>query len=163
MADAGVQLHRIRITSASIAEVVGRRPLVSIPRAEVRGMRIRHGFITERPWLLAGIGVCVLAFGIVGVSRTALWLMGHTTGRHLQGNLMATAIVALVFGPIALYFALRRGWAVLVDTTTSTRKLGFGARVTNAELSQFVDAARASGVEVEVSAGLPRAAAVRRR
>ena len=156
-ADAEFQLHRIRITSSSIAELVGRQPLVSISRAEVRKLRIQRGVITERPWVLAGIGLCSTAIGIAGLVHTLLVFMGRVHGALLPARLIATAFVALVFGPVALYFSFRRGLMLMVDTARSTRKLGFGAQVTSAELTWFVEAARAAGLAVEVSADLPRA------
>ncbi|HEX4421203.1 MAG TPA: hypothetical protein VH165_24975 [Kofleriaceae bacterium] len=163
MVDAGVQLYRIRITSSAVAECVGRRPLVSISRAEVRKLRIQRGLITERPWILAGVGLCITAIGIAGLAHTVLTFLGKMDGRLLPARLISMSLVALVFGPVALYFSFRRGLTLLVDTASSTRKLGFGAQVTSAELNNFVDAARASGITVEVSADLPHAKLVASR
>ncbi|HET9623308.1 MAG TPA: hypothetical protein VFP84_18165 [Kofleriaceae bacterium] len=163
MAEGGVQLHRIRITSASIAEVVGIRPLVSIPRAQVRGLRLRYGVIAEMPWLLATIGVVITAVGVVGLGHTVLAFLGRAHGVLLPARLIALSLVTIVCGPIALYCAFRRGWTLVVRTASSTRKLGFGERVTSAELSQFVDEARAAGLTVEAAAAMPRANVVTRR
>jgi hypothetical protein len=129
---------------------------VSISRAEVRKLRIERGFITERPWVLAGIGLCITAIGIAGLLHTLLVFTGTVPGQ-LPARLIATEFVALVFGPVALYFSFRRGLMLLVDTARSTRKLGFGAQVTSAELTWFADAARAVGLAVEVSVDLPSA------
>ena len=122
-------------------------------------MRIQRGFITERPWVLAGIGLCSTAIGIAGLVHTLLVVMGIAHAQ-LPARLIATGFVALAFGPVALYFSFRRGVMLLVDTARSTRKLGFGAQVTSAELTWFADAARTAGLEVEVSADLPRASMI---
>lgn len=155
----GIELHRIRITSATIAEVVARQSLVSIPRADVRKLRIQRGLVTERPWVLASFGLIVTALGAVGIMYL-LRLLLSPGNVGLSSRVMAAILVSLGAGPSALYFAFRRGLMVLVDTTRSTRKLSFGAPVTGADLAAFVDAARALGLDVEVGADMPRASVV---
>jgi hypothetical protein len=163
MTEPGFQLHQIRITESAIAEVVGRQALVSIPRSEVRGLRLGHGIIAERPFLLGGIGVALTVLGVLGVGNTAMAFFHPTTSIMVPGRLLAGLVLAAIFGPVALYAALRRGWTLIVDTTTSSRKLGFGAPVTAAELGELVDAARAAGIPVEVGAAVPRANVVNTR
>lgn len=161
-AGTAVQLHRIRITTAAIAEMVGTVALVSVPRHEVRKLRIERGIVAERPWVLALFGLCGTAIGVLALLYLLRTLSPSYRGEVLPAKMSWGLLTLLAIGPGAIYFALRRGMVMFVDTTRSTRKLGFGATVTRDQLIGFVDQARTLGLEVEVGVELAHARIVSR-
>lgn len=154
--------HRIRVTDEAISEIVGNVALVSIPRRDVRKLRIQRGIVAERPLVLALFGLC----GIVVGGFALLYLLRTTFSPSYRGEVLPLKItvgllIFLFIGPAALYFAFRRGMVMFVDTEGSTRKLGFGAKLSPEHLAAFVDKAREIGLDVEVHADLPVARAAR--
>lgn len=158
--EAGIRLHRVLISPEAIAETVGATALVSIPRAEVRRLRVARGVIAERPAVLGLFGLAATASGLLALSyilRTTFAPMPYVP-LHFQYS-QWLGLIFLAVGPAAIVLALRRGLVLFVETARTRRKLGFGAKVSADELARFVDAARAAGLDVEVSSELPRAIA----
>lgn len=153
-ADPELRLHRICISASAIAEVVQNVRLVSIPRSDVQKLYLRRGLISERPWLLTLFGLVVTAVGVFAARY--LWDVAFGDRHHgvVLLKLPAAGLTMLGFGPAMIVAAFRRGAVLLVETARETRKLGFGAKVGRDELAPFVDAARSSGLDVEVSADL---------
>jgi hypothetical protein len=155
MRDAGeIRLHRIMVSASAVAELVGRQALVSIPRKDVRRLRIEHRLLTERPAILAGFGIAATAVGALALLCIAYALVADAM---VDLRVPALGLVLVFAGPAMIFSALRRGLVLLVDTARTTRKLGFGAKLDPSELGPFVDAVRASGLEIEVNTQIPRA------
>lgn len=162
-ADPELRLHRICISASSIAEVVQNVRLVSIARSDVHKLYIRRGVIAERPWILTLFGLALTAVGVFAALYTWDAVFGDGHHQTVVLDIPEIGLLLLGFGPAMLVAAFRRGAVLLVETARSTRKLGFGAKVGHEELARFVDAARSSGLDVEVSADLPRVMALRSR
>jgi hypothetical protein len=145
-----VRFGRIRITARAIEEVVGRTPLVSIPRAEVRRIVLRRGVIAERPAILIALGVLVLVAAAPGVTGMLRGVWDHNGSIVISAMQYAT-ILALGAGPLLIWAALRRGLVLEVEAARGTRKLGVGTdrEVDIARLDDFVAAAARAGLTIE--------------
>lgn len=128
-------------------------PLVTIPRDQIRGVRLLHGRISEHPLVLLLVAVLCLAAGVFGAGLLL---------RSEQFPKTAALSLSLVIPiPWVIAAALRRGPTLVVDTLRGTRKLGFGSDVRIDQLSAFVEQAREQAA-MEIVAELPRAALSRR-
>ena len=131
--------HRIRLTDTALTEFDG-APLVTIPRAEITRVRLIHGTIAEKPWVLVGAGIVAAAIGLAGVALLAAGVLPRSG---------AGAILVGLCGPLLVAAGLKQGPVLVVETTRGTRKLGFGKNVDRKALPAFVKTARAAGLPIE--------------
>ncbi len=147
-----VRLGAIEITDQWLREVEDRTRLVSIPRAEVRRVVLRHARVAERPVLSLVLGIGLSTLGAYGVVVT---LFAQVRFVELIGGF----IITLLAGAWLIYSALRRGLILQVETGRGVRKLGFGGAIEPAALAAFVEAAAKAGLAIEPEpVDLPRAA-----
>ena|SRR5258706_15913494 len=146
--------HQIRIDDTDVAELRGARSVVKLPRHEVIRLRLRHGFVAERPLVQGIFGLGML----VPLAYLLLHLQGSRGASVGESGLLARMFVMVVFATIAAPFVLRgaveRGYVLVVETRRTTRKLGFGRKATGAEVQRFVEEARAAGAEIRVETSL---------
>lgn len=145
-----VHFHRIRITEGAVEEVEGKVAVVSIPRREIRAMRIViEARVSEHPILMWGLGVAAVASGVL-----ALVMLQRGVLLRFAGGFLVFA----AFSPKLFAAALRRGAVVVVDTDRGRRKLAIGTGIAPAELDDFV--ALASGIGCTIAGELPVAEVV---
>jgi hypothetical protein len=142
-----IRFHRIVIRRDTISEVDG-LPLVTIPRSEVIQIRVTRGLLTERPLIMIAAGIVVAAVGVFGIKLLTAAFFTNGPGFPKTGML---ASLGLVFGPLLIYSATRRGPCLHVETAKGVRVLQFGKTLDPDDLPGFVDRACKAGLIATMS------------
>lgn len=141
-----VSCQQIVIDDEDVKEMAGERTAVRLPRAEVTKLRVRHGFVAERPLVQAILGAGMLGGG----GYVTLGMMAGSGPAPAGFRYLLASGLALLGSPFVLYGAVRRGYVLVVETRRGVRKLAFGSRVTKTVVANFVDDARAAGIDIRV-------------
>ncbi|MCE9571949.1 MAG: hypothetical protein K8W52_02215 [Deltaproteobacteria bacterium] len=137
-----VRLGAIELTDQWLREVEGSTRLVSIPRAEVRRVVLRHARIAERPLLSLVVGIVLTTVGAYGAIATA-------ASRVRYVELVGGFLTMLAAGPWMIHSSFRRGLVLHVETDRGTRTLGLGGAVQSPALEAFIEAAAQAGLIIE--------------
>jgi hypothetical protein len=143
-----LRFHRIRITADAVQECEGTVSLVTIPRGEIRSVRLEHGVVSEHPMFLFVVAAACLAAGVIGI---VLLMSGEGFPKTA-----ALSIALLIPIPWIVAAALRRGPVLLVETKRGVRRLGFGRDVALDGVPEFVTRAQEQQ-GLAIVANLPRA------
>jgi hypothetical protein len=138
----------IEVSTERIAEV-GRdgRPLVSVPRAELRAIELRYGPAGERLLLQSLVGAVVVAIGLALGRGMIAWLL---YGGYANINAGAGSVTFVLGGAWLLWRAWRPRHHLRLETTKGTRKLSFGQLADEASIaSVLADTARILEIPVK--------------
>ena len=129
-------LGRVVATPNALLELdVDGDAALTLPRADIRSVRLVHGQLAERPALLLVFGVALSAVALffgVALARALL-----SPGPVAIGK-WGAAVTMLVPGVWAIIHAARRGPFLSVDVGDTTRKVSFSPGTTEAGAQAFV-------------------------
>ncbi len=140
-----VELSGIRVTHDAIQELDDDgRPLVVISRADVAAVRLRHGYVSERPFVLLVVGLLLTGAGLfIGASFVRHLLHPEAISRG-AAQVLASFAMTLGIGPWAIVRALRKGMVVEVALRSDRRRLAFRGRITPDAAAAFLQTMRDS-------------------
>lgn len=124
----------IRVSEDSIAETSSGRAVVVVPRVEILGLALRHGFASERPAAVFACGVLLIGIGAVFMRHLFMWFWYGGKIYVEEGF----GIALIVLGWLVASSAFRRRYFVAVRTAADLRKLAFERDAGREEAIQFV-------------------------
>ena len=147
----------IEVSDVGIAEL-GRdgRPVVSVPREELRSVELRYGPAGERLLLQTLVGVVVIGVGLALGRGLVMWLF---YGGYANLNAGAGALTFTLGGAWLLWRAWRPRHHLRLTTTRGERRLSFGQRADDASVALVL---RAITTELGVAARDARPSALGR-
>jgi hypothetical protein len=130
-----IEFGGVRISDTGIAELDKRRPLVTVMRANIERVTLRHGWQSHRPLLLLLFAAGVSVAGLFPVAWILHWML-H--GGTLSVWLPAGAPFPFVVAAWAVFDATRRGFYLLVEGPQGREKLCFTRRAAGSEIEAFL-------------------------
>jgi len=122
----------IQLTPEAMHELQDNRPILTLRRADIRSLHLRHGFLARHPILqMIFAGALIIA---------TLYPLAAAVNLLRGGLIHALLWLPLVFtflGIYLLYDALRQGHFIEVTTTAGTRKLSLGKSLSPNEASKL--------------------------
>ena len=144
----------IRIAESAIAELDGRKVVVTVPRHDIQSAKLHWGWQAQHPLASLFFGGVLIAIGLLPLLMIVQWFQ-H--GGTLPLILVGMIPMALIGGWLMLD-ALRRGFFVVINGPEGRQKLCFGRNAERAEVEAFLSEAEqmfgyrfygASGAEAE--------------
>ncbi len=127
------------------------RPVVFVPRAEIKKIELARTGAAERPMLTGLVGAIIL---VAGLAATVLMANGLKHGGHFPYKAGLIGGALLFTGGWLLHFTLVPRLVLVVRTPKDRRKLLFSKSVAASEAEAFANqAADRFGCELEVLAG----------
>jgi len=130
----------VRFSDKEIAELDRDRPVLRIPRDQIREIRLERGFQAARPLVQVVLGGSILAACLwFGGTMLVDWLR---YGGVLQGDIfVALAVMVPLGGWLALH-GLRRGLYLAVQTDSRVEKLQLHRSLSREEVETFLSEVR---------------------
>ena len=116
-----IDYHGVRFTRTELALLDENTPVVTIPLADVTALSLQYGLTAQRPFLGIVLAIPCVALGSLAVRRFVVWL--GQGGVIWDVELLMSFF--LVVGFVFLRSALKRGYYLLAQTQSSSRKLSF--------------------------------------
>jgi hypothetical protein len=124
----------ICFTPDCVIELEGQRPLVVVPRQEIKAIRLCYGFRARYPLLLAALGSGLIVLGLSQVPVIVHWIHHGGVLHVVQVLLVVTAL----FGGFTVSQAFRRGYLLVVDACNGRQMLEFSGVSSPSELETFL-------------------------
>lgn len=136
----GLELGGIAFLPGEVVESGSDGVVVRVPRADVREIQFRHGYVSRHPVVQAVLSLAVAAVGALPTWHLAHWIV--------RGGLFITweaTVVPLVFvGPWLFIDAFKRGDYLDVKTPAGWKRLVFDRSVDRSAVDAFLSAVEVS-------------------
>lgn len=153
-----LRCSKVTISATTISELDGDRVVISIPREQIRQIKLRYDTDVRKPFCQYFLGFSLLSLGLIGLVVT---FFASTGGASLILNDSGNFVLPLV--PIALWLMVGIGaWLLIgifraryhlwIDTENGTHKIFFDKTVDIQEIRQFIRQAHLNfGYSIEVA------------
>jgi hypothetical protein len=133
-------LSSIEFSSDSVSELDGHRKSVSIAKADIQDIFLRHGHTAERPITQAVVSIILILLGfIMGVYPLYGMVVRHDLPfSYAALKLFAFAVPLVFIGGFYLRPLFANRFYLLVYTKTGERKLVFNDKLSLEEVQSFV-------------------------
>jgi hypothetical protein len=132
------ECHGIGFSRSSLVEIQDGQPVVTIVLPHIVKVTLRRGIASERPALLALMGLVLVA---ISAWALVLVLQLLLQGEHPPKFVLLPVTLA-PFGGMLIHLALRSRTYLLIETRDDTRKLPFDSSVTKPEIEGFLNQLR---------------------
>jgi hypothetical protein len=132
-----IELAGVRFTPDDVTELDGGQMMVKVPRRDIQGIVLRHGFHSAHPLLQVVAGAVLAAIGLLPTWHFTNWLLHGGTFITVEALLMGFVFI----GPWLMVNAAKRGLYLEVRTEGGTRKLAFDGKLDPGQLETCLAAA----------------------
>jgi hypothetical protein len=134
-----LRFDSIRADERGLAEMdasaANPRPLVFVPRADIRSLEVTLASGAERPLVVATLGIVVMLVALFPFAFLAVILV---YGGQMEAELFYMSVSGVV-GAWLLWFAFKRRLVILVHTVRGRRKLVLSRSTEPAAAQDFVE------------------------
>jgi hypothetical protein len=136
----------VRVTATAIAELDGKRALVTVKRADIQRVVLRWGRQSRRAFGLLLFGAVLLLLGLT----SALLFLGAISDDGNGADIWGWGATLAIIGGWAVYDALRRGFFLEIDGPPAGRRLCFRRRAGRRKIDEFLtEAERRFGYQID--------------
>lgn len=153
-----IRCSKVEISGTRISELDGDRVVITVPREQIRQIKLSYDTGAKNPFCQFFLGFTLLSLGLIGV---IVIFIASAGGGSLIQNQSGGSVLPLI--PITLWLMIGIGlWLLadifqakyhfLIDTENGIRKVFFEKSVDIREIQQFIKRAHLNfGYEIDVS------------
>ena len=148
----------VKISSSGISQLDGNDIVETVPKEEIRTIKLCHDSRSSRPFLRFSSGFILIAIGLVFLTTVFLIAEGGLFFVQLKSGTLGVPVIPIAlwiivgFGLWLILGVFRGRYNFLIKTDTGTRKIFFSESADIREIRRFIErAARELGYEIDVS------------
>jgi hypothetical protein len=148
----------VKITGSGMSQVDGGKIVITVPKEEIRGVRLSHDSQSRHPFLRFFAGFILVATGLILLTAAFFIAEGGVYLLQLQSYTLGIPIIPVVLwlmvgGGLWLLVGVFRGrYNLLLDTVQGSRKIFFSASADICEIGRFIKRANEElGYDIDTS------------
>jgi hypothetical protein len=148
----------VKITESSICQMKADKVVATVPKEEIRRIRLSHDSQSRHPFLRFFTGFVLVTTGLIMLMAAFIIAEGGVYLLQIQSYTLGIPIIPIVLwsmvgaGLWLLIGVFRGRYNLLLDTEKGTRKIFFAASADICEIQRFIERANGElGYDIDTS------------